>query len=198
MKMTSPLDNLCGPTGDLAHEAPDEEEYAHHIDNGLTKLNDAKKQDLSLGSRFDLAYNAAFHLSLAALRRIGYRPKDKRYIVFLALPHNRATRFVRQGSLCFSAQPGRCGRPGRRAYATIAAPRFMAPGAEYDALDGQISGQGTARPARCGLAAPGIGIVRPGETPGRRRQQRHAPAAAYLDDLPPVTTPMFELELRFI
>ena len=87
MKMTSPLDNLCGPTGDLAHEAPDEEEYAHHIDNGLTKLNDAKKQDLSLGSRFDLAYNAAFHLSLAALRRIGYRPKDKRYIVFLALPH---------------------------------------------------------------------------------------------------------------
>ena len=85
--MASPLDNLCGPTGDLAHEAPDEEEYAHHIDNGLKKLHDGKNRDLNLVSRFDLAYNAAFHLSLAALRRIGYRPKDKRYIVFQALPH---------------------------------------------------------------------------------------------------------------
>ena len=85
--MTSPLDNLCGPTGDLAHEAPDEEEYAHHIDNGLKKLHDARNRDLYLVSRFDLAYNAAFHLSLAALRRLGYRPRDKRYIVFQALPH---------------------------------------------------------------------------------------------------------------
>ena len=85
--MTSPLDNLCGPTGDLAHEAPDEEEYAHHIDNGLKKLHDARNRDLYLVSRFDLAYNAAFHLSLAALHRLGYRPRDKRYIVFQALPH---------------------------------------------------------------------------------------------------------------
>ena len=85
--MTSPLDNLCGPTGDLAHEAPDEEEYAHHIDNGLKQLHDARNRDLYLASRFDLAYNAAFHLALEALRRLGYRPKDKRYIVFQALPH---------------------------------------------------------------------------------------------------------------
>ena len=37
-------------------------------------------------SRFDLAYNAAHALCLAALRRAGYR-SSKRYIVFQALPH---------------------------------------------------------------------------------------------------------------
>jgi hypothetical protein len=40
----------------------------------------------SLESRFDLAYNAAHALSLAALRWHGYRP-SKRYIVFQVLPH---------------------------------------------------------------------------------------------------------------
>lgn len=37
-------------------------------------------------SRFDLAYNAAHALSLAALRRCGYRSSN-RYIVFQALQH---------------------------------------------------------------------------------------------------------------
>ena len=37
-------------------------------------------------SRFDLAYNAAHALSLAALRRAGYRSAN-RYIVFQLLPH---------------------------------------------------------------------------------------------------------------
>jgi len=37
-------------------------------------------------SRFDLAYNAAHALALAALRIRGYRA-EKRYIVFQALPH---------------------------------------------------------------------------------------------------------------
>jgi hypothetical protein len=41
---------------------------------------------LSLESRFDLAYNAAHALSLAALRRLGFRPEN-RYIVFHVLPH---------------------------------------------------------------------------------------------------------------
>ena len=40
----------------------------------------------SLASRFDLAYNAAHALCLAALRRAGYRP-SKRYVVFQLLPH---------------------------------------------------------------------------------------------------------------
>ena len=42
--------------------------------------------DNSLEGRFDLAYNAAHALSLAALRRLGYRPAN-RYIVFQALAH---------------------------------------------------------------------------------------------------------------
>lgn len=37
-------------------------------------------------SRFDLAYNAAHALCLAALRHAGYR-SAKRYIVFQTLPH---------------------------------------------------------------------------------------------------------------
>ena len=37
-------------------------------------------------SRFDLAYNAAHSLALAALRRIGLRPTN-RYLVFQVLPH---------------------------------------------------------------------------------------------------------------
>lgn len=36
--------------------------------------------------RFDLAYNAAHALALAALRRRGYRARQ-RYVVFQALPH---------------------------------------------------------------------------------------------------------------
>ncbi|MGE4343834.1 MAG: hypothetical protein AB7F20_06050 [Geoalkalibacter sp.] len=40
--------------------------------------------DLSLESRFDLAYNAAHALSLAALRWHGYR-SENRYIVFQCL-----------------------------------------------------------------------------------------------------------------
>ena len=53
----------------------------------MRKLNDSRNPDLFLGSRFDLAYNAAFSLSLAALRRLGYRPVNKRFIVFQVLPH---------------------------------------------------------------------------------------------------------------
>ena len=78
--MTSPLDNLCGPGKNLAREAPDDQEYAGLIDDGLRKLNDSRNPDLFLGSRFDLAYNAAFSLSLAALRRLGYRPVNKRFM----------------------------------------------------------------------------------------------------------------------
>lgn len=54
--------------------------------SGKARLRDAKNQSLALESRFDLAYNAAHALCLAALRRCGYRAKQ-RYIVFQALPH---------------------------------------------------------------------------------------------------------------
>src|SRR5690348_836103 len=54
--------------------------------SGKARLRDAKNQSLALESRFDLAYNAAHALCLAALRRCGYRTKH-RYIVFQVLPH---------------------------------------------------------------------------------------------------------------
>jgi hypothetical protein len=41
---------------------------------------------LSVYSRFDLAYNAAHALSLATLRRLGYR-SENRYLVFQCLVH---------------------------------------------------------------------------------------------------------------
>ncbi len=53
---------------------------------GLARLRDAKKAGLALESQFDLAYNAAHALCLAALRWHGYR-SGNRYIVFQLLPH---------------------------------------------------------------------------------------------------------------
>lgn len=84
--MTSPLDNLCGPNKPLALEPPDAQECAGLKRSGLARLRDAARPELSLHSRFDLAYNAAHAICLAALRRHGYRPRH-RYIVFQVLPH---------------------------------------------------------------------------------------------------------------
>lgn len=84
--MSSPLDNLCGPGKPLAAEAPDAPEFAGLKRSGLARLQDAGNDGLSLEGRFDLAYNAAHALSLAALRWHGYRAGN-RYIVFQALPH---------------------------------------------------------------------------------------------------------------
>lgn len=44
-------------------------------------------QGLSQEGRFTLAYDAAHAFSLAALRWHGYRPDQKRFVVFQALPH---------------------------------------------------------------------------------------------------------------
>ena len=51
------------------------------------RLHDAANASLALESRFDLAYGAAYSMSLAALRHAGYRPRNQRYIVFQVLPH---------------------------------------------------------------------------------------------------------------
>jgi hypothetical protein len=83
--VTSPLDNLAD-IGSLKKEAPDADEYRGLIHSGTVRLSDAQKTNLSLESRFDLAYNASHSLSLAALRRAGYRSSN-RYIVFQALEH---------------------------------------------------------------------------------------------------------------
>ena len=84
--MSSPLDKLCGPNKPLAPEPPDATEFAGLKRSGLARLQDASNENLSLEGRFDLAYNAAHALSLAALRWHGYRAGN-RYIVFQALPH---------------------------------------------------------------------------------------------------------------
>ena len=84
--MADPLGNLCGPDKALRAEAPDAAEIAGLLRSGLARLNDAGNASLSLESRFDLAYNAAHALCLAALRRKGYR-SGNRYIVFQVLPH---------------------------------------------------------------------------------------------------------------
>ena len=84
--MPHPLENLSGPGKPLKAEAPDANEIAGLLRTGIARLHDARNTDLALESRFDLAYNAAHALSLAALRRLGYRAGN-RYIVFQVLPH---------------------------------------------------------------------------------------------------------------
>src|SRR5438874_404036 len=84
--MTSPLDSLCIPGGPLHREPPDRKELEGLVKSGEIRLADARRPVNSLESRFDLAYNAAHSLCLAALRRAGYR-SAKRYVVFQALPH---------------------------------------------------------------------------------------------------------------
>ena len=79
------LDNLVR-IGLLKAEAPASGEVGGLVRSGLARLADAKNSDLSIESRFDLAYNAAHALSLAALRITGYRAKN-RYIVFQCLQH---------------------------------------------------------------------------------------------------------------
>jgi hypothetical protein len=82
----SPLENLTGPGQPLRKEAADAKEFVGLKQSGLRRLADAEKPANSVESRFDLAYNAAHALSLAALRRAGYRSTN-RYIVFQVLPH---------------------------------------------------------------------------------------------------------------
>jgi hypothetical protein len=81
------LDNLV-QIGLLKKEPGDQSEF-----NGLLELANARFKDTSLpglspASRFGLAYDAAHAFSLAALRWHGYRPENKRYIVFQCLKHS--------------------------------------------------------------------------------------------------------------
>ncbi len=79
------LENLAR-IGRLKVEEHGDQEISGLIASGLARLNDARKKELNFESRFDLAYNAAHALSLAALRLTGYRP-EHRYIVFQSLKH---------------------------------------------------------------------------------------------------------------
>ena len=79
------LDNLVR-AGGLKVETATGEEVSGLFRSGAARLADAKNGDLSLDSRFDLAYNAAHALSLVALRIAGYRAEN-RYLVFQCLRH---------------------------------------------------------------------------------------------------------------
>lgn len=84
--MTSPdLESLLR-TGQLKREAPSQAEFDGLVRSGEARLLDAKRNELSLESRFDLVYNASHALALAALRWHGFR-SGYRYVVFQALPH---------------------------------------------------------------------------------------------------------------
>lgn len=80
-----PLDNLVR-IGKLKAEPPAQAELDGLARSGSVRLRDAQNSALSLESRFDLAYNAAHALSLAALRWHGYR-SENRYLVFQCLEH---------------------------------------------------------------------------------------------------------------
>ena len=79
------LERLVG-TGKLKKESPQRKELEALIHSGEARLKDASNESLALESRFDLAYNAAHSLSLAALRFHGYR-SENRYLVFQTLAH---------------------------------------------------------------------------------------------------------------
>jgi len=82
------LENLknLARVGQLKAEPPDQRELDGLVRSAKVRLADAKNVSLAPDSRFDLAYNAAHALALAALRRQGYR-SDKRYLVFQCLTH---------------------------------------------------------------------------------------------------------------
>lgn len=72
--------------GQLKPEPPAQAELEGLLRSGSRRLADAERTDLNLESRFDLAYNAAHALALAALRARGYR-SESRYLVFQCLQH---------------------------------------------------------------------------------------------------------------
>ena len=79
------LDNLVR-IGQLKTEAAAAGEIEGLVRSGTRRLIDAAHENLSLESRFDLAYNAGHALALAALRFRGYR-SGSRYLVFQCLQH---------------------------------------------------------------------------------------------------------------
>lgn len=82
---TEALENLAR-INQLKREAPARAEFLGLLHSGQFRLRDARNATLSPESRFDLAYNAAHALALAALRWHGFR-SGTRYLVFQCLQH---------------------------------------------------------------------------------------------------------------
>lgn len=72
--------------GKLKVEEFAKSEFDGLVRSGAARLKDAENKTLYIESRFDLAYNAAHALSLAALRSHELR-SENRYIVFQCLEH---------------------------------------------------------------------------------------------------------------
>lgn len=72
--------------GQLKAEPTNLIEFNGLLRSGQARIRDAIHPDLTMESRFDLAYNAAHSLALAALRWHGYRSSN-RYLVFQVLPY---------------------------------------------------------------------------------------------------------------
>ena len=77
------FDNLV-KIGKLKAEPGAQQEFDGLLKSAKVRLADAQRKSLSSESRFDLAYNAAHALALAALRWHGYR-SENRYLVFQCL-----------------------------------------------------------------------------------------------------------------
>lgn len=80
------LDRLV-EIGVLEREPPAKAEINGLIRSAHDRIVDASIPGLSLAGRFDLLYNAAHALALAALRSVGFRPRGQRYVVFQVLEH---------------------------------------------------------------------------------------------------------------
>ena len=79
------LNNLVR-IGELHEEPPSAKEFNGLVASARDRLQDIKQNKLSDAGQFDLAYNAAHALALAALRHNGYR-SGNRYQVFQCLVH---------------------------------------------------------------------------------------------------------------
>ncbi len=77
------LENLAS-IGQLKFEPVDRTEFDGLLNSARPRLADSENKNLNLESRFDLAYNAAHSLGLAALRFHNYR-SENRHTAFQAL-----------------------------------------------------------------------------------------------------------------
>ena len=103
-----PLDNLVR-IGQLKAEPPAQAEFDGLVRSGQVRLADAANAALSLESRFDLAYNAAHALSLAAMRCVGasarmlgfvFDPEAARIVEMRLPPEEKMARLHRLDGTC--------------------------------------------------------------------------------------------------